>query len=126
MDLYEESEELSDPFQVGEDELDDDPPTPVARFHSERSFSRENENEITIGSASEDEEEDEEEEEEEDPENPLFSPPPPPKDATAFPKPQLIGEAAGLLSPNLFLPIPEVSPGRVIREMHLYTVRQIL
>jgi hypothetical protein len=76
MSSYSDPEMLPDPFEVGEDELDDDPPTPVARFNPdrpERSFSMasveiggEFGNEITIGSASEDEEEEEDEDDEDD------------------------------------------------------------
>lgn len=48
-------------------------------------------------------------EEEHGSENLIRSPPPPPKDLTAFPKPQMVSEVAGLLAPNLFMPIPDVS-----------------
>lgn len=66
-----DSEKLPDPFQVGEDELDDDPPTPVVRLNPERTYSMssvrmDGQNEVPISYDEEDEDgEDEEEEEEE-------------------------------------------------------------
>lgn len=104
MDNVVVEESIPDPFEVGEDELEDEPPFASLQQRiepeAERNESPEITQEILIDSGPQSQVNIAQELPEK------LNPPLPPKEV---PKLELVGNLQALLSPNLFLPIPEVS-----------------